>query len=137
MSDDFLNSALREEARLVRHLAAVRAVIADYRSESAQHVGNQSKAANNAPAKPRVARQESMASQVIRISEEFLGRIERRARSTEIYSEMKQLGVEIDATNPAAVVSSYLSSSVKFDNVRGQGYGLTAWSARHQTDEAP
>lgn len=139
MIDDFLDSALREEARLVRRLAAVRAVIADYRGESIV-AGDGARDEHNAPTtppKPRVPRQESVASQVIKVSEEFLTKVGRRAQSAEIYGEMRRLGMEIHATNPAAIVSSYLSSSPKFDNIRGQGYGLATWNVHPDTDEAP
>jgi hypothetical protein len=131
MGDDFLDSAIREEARLLRRLAAVRAVIADYRGIDS---GNPA-TATDAVVRPRIeapsrtTRAESQAATVIRIAEEFLSTARRRAPSSEIYSEIAGRGIVIPGQKPDSVVSSYLSSSPKFDNVRGQGYGLTIWNS--------
>jgi hypothetical protein len=139
MGDDFLDSALREEARLVRRLAVVRAVIADYRGSD----GGGRTTVSNAPVRPpvqsvrRSPRSESKAATVVRIAEEFLSSARRRASSAEIYREIAERGTVIPGQKPDSVVSSYLSSSPKFDNVRGQGYGLTAWNITSNIDEAP
>jgi hypothetical protein len=130
MVDEFIESALKEEARLARRLAAVRALIADYGGATA---GDSSPPTTAATLRARTPRAESMASKVVGFAEEYLKTVHKRARSKEIYEEIRRLGTEIIATNPEAIVASYLSSSDKFDNVRGQGYGLTEWN----THEAP
>lgn len=138
MDDDFLELALREEARLVRRLAAVRAVIADYRGGDSGGPPTVTNAVVRRPVRAvgRTTRAESKAATVIRIAEEFLSTARRRAPSAEIYREIAGRGIEIPGQNPESVVSSYLSSSPKFDNVRGQGYGLTAWNTHPKADEA-
>jgi hypothetical protein len=139
MDDDFLASALKEEARLVRRLAAVRTVIADYREGDS---GPLTAIIANATVKPpiqatiRTPRSESQAATVVRIAEEFLSTARRRAPSSEIYGEIVGRGITIPGQKPDSVVSSYLSNSPKFDNVRGQGYGLTAWNAATRINEA-
>jgi hypothetical protein len=136
MDDDFLESARREEARLVRRLAAVRALIADYRGVAGNPRSGDD-ISSQAPPRTRTPRPESMASQTLRIAEQFLERIGRRAQSGEIYGEMKRHGVEIQGNSPESVVSSYLSNSNKFNNVRGRGYGLSVWEGHENRTAAP
>ena len=138
MDNDFLDSARREEARLLKRLAAVRAVIADY--SGADHTDLVSPihtAVRRPPTPGRTPRTESQAGLVIRIAEEFLTTAQRRAPSAEIYREIAGRGVTIPGQKPESVVSSYLSNSPKFDNVRGQGYGLAIWSGPTKSSEAP
>ena len=90
MMDEFLDSARREEARLLRRLAAVRALIADYASGDS---GDLMPPANTAVRKriqtiSRTSRPESQAALVVRIAEEFLTTARRRAPSAEIYREI-------------------------------------------------
>lgn len=140
MSEDFLDSALREEARLVRRLASVRSVIADYRGEKGEMTTTVT--ITNAVVKPtqtasRTTRAESQAATVLRIAEEFLSTARRRAPSAEIYKEIAGRGIVIPGQKPESVVSSYLSNSPKFDNVRGKGYGLTAWNTSNIHEAFP
>jgi hypothetical protein len=124
---------LKEEARLVRRLASLRAVIADYRSGDGEW----------APVKQatqplrRAKRAESQAATVLRVAEEFLSTARRRAPSAEIYREIAGRGIVIPGQKPESVISSYLSNSTKFDNVRGKGYGLTVWADGPETNGAP
>jgi hypothetical protein len=131
MEDNFLESALREEARLVRRLAVVRAVIADYRGSGSGEPPTVTDAKVRPPIQvvSRATRAESQAARVLRIAEEFLSTARRRAPSAEIYSEIAGRGIVIPGHKPDSVVASYLSSSPKFDNVRGQGYGLSIWNS--------
>jgi hypothetical protein len=137
MEDDFIESALREEARLKRRLAAVQALIADYRTDGLRDrpsdVGD---VRVQTQVRQRTARTNSKAAAVMRIAEEYLLTTHKRAPSTELYEEIKRHGVEIPGQKPEGVVASYLSNSDKFDNVRGQGYGLTIWKNLN-LDEAP
>ena len=141
MDDNFLKSALREEARLVRRLAAVRALIADYRGEpqvtvERVHSGEPLRETARHYVAPRRV-PPSKASQVTKIAEDLLTSLNRRAKSAEIFNQVKLMGVELQGVNPESVVSSYLSSSDKFDNVRGEGYGLKIWNIGRNVDEAP
>ena len=116
--------ARREEARLLRKLDAIRHVIASYDEAQTDRVPSLSAQPVVRQTKPRA---QSQASDVVRIAEVFLASIKRRAQSTEISAELERRGVSIGGKSPSSVVSSYLSNSDKFDNVRGVGYGLTAW----------
>jgi hypothetical protein len=143
MSEDFLDSALKEEARLVRRLASVRSVIADYRGGESEGAATATNAVVKRQTASRATRAESQAATVLRIAEEFLSTARRRAPSAEIYMEITGRGIVIPGQKPESVVSSYLSNSPKFDNVRGKGYGLREWSEVQdghdlsKTDEAP
>ena len=131
---DFLDSARREEARLVRRLAAIRTLIADYSGAEPlpRHgLGVIGASDNRQPAVPTQTRQprsNSNGSEIGRIAEAFLTAKGARADSTEITEEVLCQGVPVGGVNKGKVVSSYLSSSDKFDNIRGQGYGLRIWS---------
>jgi hypothetical protein len=133
MEDEFIESALREETRLKRRLLAVQAVIANYREDNRQTPPDDvSSHPPSGPLRTRTSRSQSNASSVIRIAEEHLMQVQRRAPSTELYDEIKRRGIEIPGQNPTGIVASYLSNSDKFDNVRGQGYGLAIWNSARE-----
>jgi hypothetical protein len=46
------------------------------------------------------------------------------------FQALNAKGIEVPGQKPTAVVASYLSHSTRFDNVRGQGYGLTEWQSQ-------
>jgi hypothetical protein len=60
----------------------------------------------------------------------------RRAQSGEITQAVLAAGVHIASAKKHDTVSSLLSASPLFDNVRGEGYGLTEWGKPAET-EAP
>jgi hypothetical protein len=67
----------------------------------------------------------SLSSQVVEFSDRYLREKGARAESPEIVAAMRAAGMDINVD----AVSSSLSHSGAFDNVRGQGYGLAEWSA--------
>jgi hypothetical protein len=72
----------------------------------------------------------SLSSAVLRATEDFLRCKGSRAPSGEILEALNAKGIEVPGQKPTAVVASYLSHSTQFDNVRGQGYGLTEWQSQ-------
>jgi hypothetical protein len=70
-----------------------------------------------------------LTSQVIEIAQEHLRQQQRRAQSLEILQIVQGRGIEVQGEKPSTIIASILSHSDLFDNVRGQGYGLTEWTA--------
>ena len=68
----------------------------------------------------------SASSRVVEFAVGYLREKGARAQSTEIIDAMKAHGKGLDLKMDA--VSSSLSHSALFDNVRGQGYGLVEWN---------
>lgn len=145
MSDELLNAAEAEARHLRDQLAknplyarlqTIEKFIRDLKSVPAAKpveplVGNLQKAA-------KYGRQGSVSATVIEASEAFLRKIRRRAMTSEILSAIEIMGVTVPGKTPGATLSSYLSTSTLFDNVRGEGYGLTEWNQhRVLNDEAP
>jgi hypothetical protein len=77
----------------------------------------------------------SLSSTVLDMAENFLRNRGSRAPSGEIFEYIEANGIEVPGQKPVSVVASYLSNSTRFDNVRGQGYGLPEWS--QSETEAP
>jgi hypothetical protein len=77
----------------------------------------------------RYGRDGSKSAVIIRASEAFLKRHRRRAQSSEIVQALQEAGIDLPEEKPSAYVSSYLSTSPLFDNVKGEGYGLVEWQA--------
>jgi hypothetical protein len=75
----------------------------------------------------RYGRDGSKAAVIVRASEQFLKRRHRRAQSSEIVQALQEAGIELPEEKASAFVSSYLSTSPLFDNVKGEGYGLVEW----------
>jgi len=125
MEQDFLAAAREEEARLVARLELVRSVIRGYTTASTVQA-----VVTNAPSDRRRKgnrTRTSMSAVVIGATQEFLSYLGRRAESAEIADEMIRRNIYIPGQKPSSVISSYLSTSPLFDNVRGEGYGLTTW----------
>ena len=126
---DILAAAREEERRLLAELNAnptfqrlelIRAVIQSYQAAAIPRT-----IADVPPGfRKREPRQNSVAAQVVRVAEAFLSNLGRRATSTEIALEVSRHGIELKGMKAPAMVASYLSSSDRFDNVKGQGYGL-------------
>ncbi len=70
----------------------------------------------------------SKASLVEAAAERWFSRVQRRAQSLEIMRALEAEGLEFKGEKPTAALASILSHSDRFDNVRGEGYGLRAWS---------
>ena len=75
------------------------------------------------------ARDGTVAALVQEAAADFLKTIGRRAQTPEIAAEITRRGIRAGKPeNITATVSSYLSSAKgRFDNVRGEGYGLVEW----------
>jgi hypothetical protein len=149
MSEPLLPVLEEEERKLLTELRSypafqrlelVQALIRAYRAPSVSgsfHGASASALAGNLPSlnpvvtvaahRERRPRQSSTAAQVVKVAEEFLVKLGRRAPSSEIAEEVRRHGIELRGAKPTGVVSSYLSSSDLFDNVKGEGYGLTKW----------
>jgi len=65
---------------------------------------------------------------VIEASADFLRRKGVRADSAEIQEELVRCGILEDGPRDRSRITSYLGrAKAMFDNVRGEGYGLTEW----------
>ena len=134
MSDDLLRSAHAEEQRLLnelqrlplyRKLEAVRSLISTYADTNSSVVP--------LVAKPTVTPTHRKGSRAFRVSEAaqaYLQRVHHRAQSAEILSVLQGDGFEFTTEKPQAELSSILSHSELFDNIRGQGYGLVEWAQK-------
>jgi hypothetical protein len=70
-------------------------------------------------------------AQVQNLAADYLRSIQRRAKSSEIGKEVLRRGVRAgNPDNITSTVSGYLSSAKdRFDNVKGEGYGLVEWQS--------
>ena len=65
---------------------------------------------------------------VIEASADFLRRKSARADSADIQEELVRCGILEDGPRDRSRITSYLGrAKAMFDNVRGEGYGLTEW----------
>jgi hypothetical protein len=136
MSDDpFLRALQTERSKLLKELAAsaiyrrlkvVEAAMEIYQAPT-EWVADAEREINRQIAM-KTPRSGTVASSVIDIAERYLRSIGRRAQTPAIAVEVQKAGILVEAANVIATVSSYLSSAKdKFDNVRGEGYGLVEW----------
>jgi hypothetical protein len=70
----------------------------------------------------------TQAETILMASAAYIRQKNARAPSGEILEALMKQGITVGGKSPSATVSSYLSHSALFDNVRGQGYGLVEWS---------
>jgi hypothetical protein len=132
MTDQLLKAAETEAVQLraelekipvYQRLKTVEKFISDYTSLRLVPVqplqGNISKVA-------KYGRQGSVSANVLEAAEAYLESINRRAMSSEIYEAIKSK-VTVPGKTPTSTLSSYLSTSDLFDNVKGKGYGLSVW----------
>jgi hypothetical protein len=75
----------------------------------------------------RYGRDGSKAAVIVRAAESFLKQRHKRAQSSEIVQALQDAGIDLPEEKASAFVSSYLSTSALFDNVKGEGYGLVEW----------
>jgi hypothetical protein len=132
MSESFLSSLRSERDRLKTQLAATpeyrRIEAIDRLLDLYGETGASGRMDRLSGAKsPRTG---TVAATVVGIAERYLRQKGSRAQTPEIVVEVQKAGVLTDSANPAATVASYLSSAKdRFDNVRGEGYGLIEWLA--------
>jgi hypothetical protein len=75
----------------------------------------------------------TQAETILMASAAYIRQKSARAPSGEILKALTEQGIAVGGQNPSATVSSYLSHSTLFDNVRGQGYGLVEWRSQTET----
>lgn len=85
----------------------------------------------------RYGRDGSKAAIIVKASEDYLKRRLKRAQSSEIVQALQDAGIILPEEKASAFVSSYLSTSPLFDNVKGEGYGLIEWHQQDKLELAP
>jgi hypothetical protein len=75
----------------------------------------------------------TQAETILMASAAYIRQKSARAPSGEILKALTEQGIAVGGQNPSATVSSYLSHSTLFDNLRGQGYGLVEWRSQTET----
>lgn len=152
MSDDIVRAAKAEEARLLRELentelyrklTSVRNLLEIYdparqgAGAPTFHAGGSARAAASGSSSSVVAvlrrfREGSRSAEITGLAKEYLKMKGSRAQTGEIVNWMRTRNPSLDLSEVNAVnlVSSYLSTSDLFDNIRGEGYGLVEWSQK-------
>ena len=135
MSDQLLRAAQIEEAALLvelrRNVAfckleAVRSVIAAY--GGADRLAPAAGVVSTLTPPPRpFERSGSQTGALTRAAAAYLSKVGRRAQVTEILPVLQAEGHVVGGKKPDGTLSSALSHSELFDNVRGKGYGLAEW----------
>jgi hypothetical protein len=82
----------------------------------------------------RYGRDGSKAAVIVRAAESYLQQRAKRAQSSDIVLGLIDAGIDLPAEKASAFVSSYLSTSPLFDNVRGEGYGLVSWHKQNKLE---
>jgi hypothetical protein len=132
---DFLVALRAEELRLsdelkgsppYQKLEAVQRAIAIYAGGADGGTLTQ----NNATPKTSGPKNGTTTAAVLDAAEGFLTQLARRAQTPEIAGELRRRGIIPSLEgNVVRGVASYLSTAKdRFDNVRGEGYGLVRWS---------
>jgi hypothetical protein len=141
MANDMLMAAKREADALRSALAKnpdylklqqVQRLIAVYEAYDLEPVpdlmapsGDQPAAANiSVPASPRPG---SKVAQIDDVVSKYLAAKGSRASSGDILPVVVNAGVELGGVVPSKTLSSFLSNSKRFNNVKGLGYGLLEW----------
>jgi hypothetical protein len=147
---DFLEAARAEERRLLaeleatpayKRLKAVRATLDAYTGEFAVTSGSMTiavapslegdKGDDRDLATPNPERQpQSKRAIWLTGATNYLREKGARATSGELVAVLTSRGIDLGGKNAAWKLSSILSGSPLFDNVRGEGYGLTEWPKR-------
>lgn len=135
----FVDAARAERKRLYRELSSnpafqryitlrklIRLYAADVDEDEEAGLGSEATATKPQSAKP--TRSGSFSAKVEAAAYEWLKIRGRRAQSPELIEAMRAQGLQFSGSKPTAVLASILSHSEKFDNVRGEGYGLSEWS---------
>jgi hypothetical protein len=137
---DFLEAAKAEERRLLaelhatpayRRLEAIRATLNAYKDDLGLASTNPAKAEPGLTATTPAQQPTSKRSIWLNGATNYLRQKGARATSGELVQALISRGIDLGSeTNPAWKLSSILSGSPLFDNVRGEGYGLTEWPKR-------
>lgn len=87
---------------------------------------------------PMVERHKTKTAMVEAAAEEYLMKKGRRATSGELLPVVQAKGIHVTGKTPSKTISSYLSTSKRFDNVPGfGGYGLIEWNGRRTAPQQP
>lgn len=142
--DYLIEAAKAEERKLLAKLSAIRNLLTAYeldgnsdhkilvRDDTNENVATRASSISDV-AKSRVIRNakkaDSLTSRAEAAAIAYLKDKGTRAQSHEILKAVISQGVEFAMKNPVATLSSILSNSPEFDNVRGvgKGYGLAEW----------
>ena len=116
-----------ERTPLYQKLDAVRRTIALYDAQTS---------AAQPSVKTSTSRPGTASSAVLAGAEDYLRLTGRREMAPGITAELHRKGI-VPSTDVQTVrtVASYLSASDRFNNVRGQGYGLAEWPMNQASDE--
>lgn len=148
MNDEIIAAAEREEQKLLaeidtlpifKKLKAVQALLAMYREED-NSAGERPRASRAKPDPKRIFYGRSSKRQEIEdVVEQYLVRKHGRASSGELFKAVSDAGIEIGGSIPSKSLASTLSTSKRFNNVQGLGYGLKSWGDAPGPDrkEAP
>lgn len=150
--DQLLQLAQAEESALLAELRkhpafakleAVRALLAAYDAAN-KPTPNVFAARPPGPSARPTERPGTLGARVVQQAEAYLDRMGRRAPASEILEAIMAAGITIGGEKPINGLSSTLSHHSAFDNVRGRGYGLSAWNGEEpalrrllQSDAAP
>jgi hypothetical protein len=150
MSDDLIHKLREEEKKLVgdlsltplfQKLEAVRKLISIYSPDAAGGADSSPGHAYSEGAKrERKAVQKGKGAAILGAVEDYLEKVGRRAKASEISRELIRVGLPPGNANPVGATSAYLSAAKdRFDNKLGEGYGLRKWrsipKASLKTDE--
>jgi hypothetical protein len=146
---DFLEAARAEERRLLaeleaipayKRLKAVRATLDAYTGEFAVTGGSMTTNVAAAPSRKdgkddldlAIPNRQPQSKRALWLDSatNYLREKGTRATSGELVAALTSRGIDIGGKNTAWKLSSILSGSPLFDNVRGEGYGLTEWPKR-------
>jgi hypothetical protein len=112
----------------------IQAVIAALGAQPGQQLSDKEPAAAEKVTK-KSPKQGSQQEAILTGAVKYLRMKNERAQSGDILKALTDQGVVVGGQKPSATLSSYLSHSSLFDNIRGQGYGLVEWSQPQK--EAP
>jgi len=148
MADEIVETLEREEAKLLDRLARIQAAKAAYlgtpvsvslASRAIHHVAPHSLVGQAVIGKLTVSR--GRRKEIEDTVANYLDGKGARAPSGELYDVVVRAGIDIGGATPSKSLASTLSTSDRFNNIKGLGYGLAEWGEspgpKAQKDEAP
>jgi hypothetical protein len=135
-----------EKTAAFRRLKAAEDLIATYRGNpevepartgNAAELSQSSKDAVARVVEPIIRAHKTKTAMVESAAVQFLTQKGRRATSGEILPAVTAKGIAIPGKMPSKTISSYLSTSKRFDNIPGfGGYGLVEWNGRRTAPQS-
>jgi len=126
MADEVLEVLDREESRLLGLLARVQAAKSAYLGEQPEVTIFSNTMA--APSNQRMSSPRGRRKEIEDTVANYLAGKGERATSGELYDVVVRAGIDIGGTAPSKALASTLSTSARFNNVKGSGYGLSEWA---------